>query len=409
MRDVQVYAGVAAPFNFNGLVRHYFLRQGPDRRRRAGEPPLPRRSARRRATPWRVRLRPHGRGGGPALRRERQGGGDSARSAGARHAHRRSVRPDAGGAARRGRAGAERLRLGAGRGGRGLVAPGASTPSCSLARRCRMPRRSPGSRRREVARAMTRGGRRAPPGYAARPCAADPVSIVLRFAAVDRAGRRGRTRACGSPPAPARWCPRRRVAVLEERGRAAAALPQGPQAGGVRHGRRGPGAGVARPTRCSRWRTPLAGRGDRDHAGPARDELTERVSLNWDGEWRITYEVFRDLGIAFAAVLVLIYLLVVAWFQSFRMPLVIMAPIPLTLVGHPAGALAERGVLHRDLDDRDDRPRRDHRAQLDSAGGLRRAGAGRGAVHCARRWSRRAWSARARSCSPRRPWWSAAP
>jgi multidrug efflux pump subunit AcrB len=66
-------------------------------------------------------------------------------------------------------------------------------------------------------------------------------------------------------------------------------------------------------------------------AGPAA--LTESVSLNWDGEWRITYEVFRDLGIAFAAVLVLIYLLVVAWFQSYRTPLVIMAPIPLTLAG----------------------------------------------------------------------------
>ena len=53
-------------------------------------------------------------------------------------------------------------------------------------------------------------------------------------------------------------------------------------------------------------------------SGPA--ELTEQVSLNWDGEWRITYEVFRDLGIAFAAVLVLIYLLVVAWFQSYPDP-----------------------------------------------------------------------------------------
>ncbi|MDP3909563.1 MAG: efflux RND transporter permease subunit [Gemmatimonadales bacterium] len=68
--------------------------------------------------------------------------------------------------------------------------------------------------------------------------------------------------------------------------------------------------------------------------------LTERPLLVWDGEWRITYEVFRDLGIAFAAVLVLIYLLVVAWFQSFKTPLVIMAPIPLTLVGIlPAHAL----------------------------------------------------------------------
>ena len=69
--------------------------------------------------------------------------------------------------------------------------------------------------------------------------------------------------------------------------------------------------------------------------------LTERPLLVWDGEWRITYEVFRDLGIAFAAVLVLIYVLVVAWFQSFKTPLVIMAPIPLTLVGIlPAHALS---------------------------------------------------------------------
>jgi multidrug efflux pump subunit AcrB len=56
-------------------------------------------------------------------------------------------------------------------------------------------------------------------------------------------------------------------------------------------------------------------------------------SMKWDGEWHITYEVFRDLGIAFAAVLIIIYILVVAWFRSFVTPLVIMAPIPLTLVG----------------------------------------------------------------------------
>jgi len=68
--------------------------------------------------------------------------------------------------------------------------------------------------------------------------------------------------------------------------------------------------------------------------------LTDKISMKWDGEWHITYEVFRDLGFAFAVVLVLIYVIVVAWFQSFRVPLVIMAPIPLTLVGIlPAHAL----------------------------------------------------------------------
>jgi multidrug efflux pump subunit AcrB len=56
-------------------------------------------------------------------------------------------------------------------------------------------------------------------------------------------------------------------------------------------------------------------------------------SLKWDGEWHITYEVFRDLGLAFAAVLLLIYVFVVAWFQSFLVPLVIMSAIPFSLVG----------------------------------------------------------------------------
>ena len=60
---------------------------------------------------------------------------------------------------------------------------------------------------------------------------------------------------------------------------------------------------------------------------------TARYGIKWDGEWHVTYEVFRDLGLAFAAVLVLIYILVVGWFRSFTVPLVIMAPIPLTLVG----------------------------------------------------------------------------
>ena len=69
-------------------------------------------------------------------------------------------------------------------------------------------------------------------------------------------------------------------------------------------------------------------------------ESTSRYSMKWDGEWHITIEVFRDLGLAFAAVLVLIYVLVVGWFRSYRAPLVIMAPIPLTLVGIlPAHAL----------------------------------------------------------------------
>jgi multidrug efflux pump subunit AcrB len=59
----------------------------------------------------------------------------------------------------------------------------------------------------------------------------------------------------------------------------------------------------------------------------------QETAIKWDGEWQVTIEVFRDLGLAFAIVLLLIYVLVVGWFQSFTIPLVIMAPIPLTMIG----------------------------------------------------------------------------
>jgi len=60
---------------------------------------------------------------------------------------------------------------------------------------------------------------------------------------------------------------------------------------------------------------------------------TSGYAVKWDGEWQITFETFRDMGIAYAAGMVLIYLLVVAQFRSYLVPLVIMAPIPLTVIG----------------------------------------------------------------------------
>jgi multidrug efflux pump subunit AcrB len=65
-------------------------------------------------------------------------------------------------------------------------------------------------------------------------------------------------------------------------------------------------------------------------------------ALKWDGEWHITIEVFRDLGVAFAAVLVLIYILMVGWFRSFLTPLIVMVVIPFSLVG----ILPAHGALH---------------------------------------------------------------
>jgi multidrug efflux pump subunit AcrB len=78
-------------------------------------------------------------------------------------------------------------------------------------------------------------------------------------------------------------------------------------------------------------------------APPARRPVTQRFvsppdrlsefSVRWDGEWTITYETFRDMGLAYAVGLIFIYLLVVAQFRSYAVPLIIMAPIPLTIIG----------------------------------------------------------------------------
>ena len=62
-------------------------------------------------------------------------------------------------------------------------------------------------------------------------------------------------------------------------------------------------------------------------------ESEDNFMLKWDGEWQITYEVFRDLGIAFAVVIIMIYMLIVGWFQDFKVPVVMLAAIPLSLIG----------------------------------------------------------------------------
>jgi len=69
---------------------------------------------------------------------------------------------------------------------------------------------------------------------------------------------------------------------------------------------------------------------------------TDGYSMKWDGEWQITYEVFRDLGISFALVMILIYIIIVGWFQSFLLPVILMVPIPLSLIGVIPG----HGMIH---------------------------------------------------------------
>lgn len=62
-------------------------------------------------------------------------------------------------------------------------------------------------------------------------------------------------------------------------------------------------------------------------------ELEDNYTLKWDGEWDITLAMFRDLGIAFVIVLVIIYMLIVGWFQDFKVPFVMLAAIPLSMIG----------------------------------------------------------------------------
>ncbi|MEJ1354890.1 MAG: efflux RND transporter permease subunit [Candidatus Sedimenticola sp. (ex Thyasira tokunagai)] len=87
----------------------------------------------------------------------------------------------------------------------------------------------------------------------------------------------------------------------------------------------------------------LEAQGEVDQWFISQPDNPYEYSLKWDGEWQVTYETFRDMGIAYSVGLILIYLLVVAQFRSYLVPLVIMAPIPLTIIGIlPGHALLDK-------------------------------------------------------------------
>ena len=323
-----------SPYNFNGLVRHYFLRSAPQRGRRPGEP------------------RPQGRAQG-AEPRDRQ-------------AHPRRRRRD------RRRHGA-RVKI-------AEIPPGPPVLSTLVAEVY-----GPDPvRRREIARqirgifegtdgvvdvdwfveddqqkvtfavdrtkaalsgisaeqvsqslAVALGGFSA--GQVHLPREKEPVE--LRAAPAGRRPRRSRVARGGHRAVADRGAGAAgRTGFDPPRPRGEDDLPQEPAAGGLRRRRRRrqrrePGLRHSRDE--GEDQGDPAPRGLRAAAVLRRSPAgaTDRYAMKWDGEWQITYEVFRDMGLAFAAVLVLIYILVVAWFRSFVVPLVIMAPIPLTLVG----------------------------------------------------------------------------
>jgi hypothetical protein len=84
----------------------------------------------------------------------------------------------------------------------------------------------------------------------------------------------------------------------------------------------------------------------------------------------VTYVTFRDMGAAFGIAILGVYFVVVGQFGSFKLPLMILTPVPLTLIGIMIGHWMFGGALHGDIHDRFHRARRRHRAPLDPAGGL---------------------------------------
>jgi len=326
VRDVQVYAGVAAPFNFNGLVRHYFLRRGASvadlqvnltsKHERGAQShavavrlrPIVAAVARRYGASAKVAEIPPGPPVLATLTAEVYGPSEAARAAAAERV--RAIFDSTAGVVDVDwslRAQHPEYRVTASPDAAALAALSAA----------------------EIADAVAAAGG-VPAGALHDPRAADRVPIVIRLAAADRAGAET-LRDLRLPTREGALLPATAVATIDERSAPQPIYrkdlkPVVYVTGDVARELESPvyamlamNDALRRAGLETRW------------TGPA--ESTEQPSLSWDGEWRITYEVFRDLGIAFAAVLVLIYLLVVAWFRSYTTPLVIMAPIPLTLAG----------------------------------------------------------------------------
>ena len=115
-------------------------------------------------------------------------------------------------------------------------------------------------------------------------------------------------------------------------------LPQGSARARICHGRRDRQARRAAlwHAQCRRGAARITSRPTGPTVGGnffSRPDTVNRSGFKWDGEWEVTYVTFRDMGLAFGAALVLIYILVVAEFSSFMLPAVVMTPIPLTLIG----------------------------------------------------------------------------
>ena len=331
VESTEVYAGTAAPFNFNGLVRHYFLRRGAN------------------VADVQVNLLPKG-------DRPRQS-----------HAIAVAVRPAIDSIARRYHASAKVAEIPPGppvlstlvaevyagsdsvrQEAAGRVksvfesTPGVvdvdwtvEAPQRQLVLRVDAIRAAAaGASVEQITQAVRLAQSGAPVGLASEPAAREAVTIVLRLALQDRSSVEALLAlpvATAAGPQPlarfVRVDSTRRESARFRKDLRPVVYVTGDVAGTIESPVY---AILAMNRRLDSVR--VAGAEIRRYNAVQPDRLDE-TALKWDGEWQITLEVFRDLGVAFAGALVLIYVLVVGWFQSFKVPLVIMAPIPLTLIG----------------------------------------------------------------------------
>jgi multidrug efflux pump subunit AcrB len=333
VKDVQIYAGAAAPYNFNGLVRHYFLRRFPHEadlqvnlrskhEREAQSHDIAKRIrpalleiARQRGSRVKVVEIPPGPPVLDTLVAEIYGPKAEVREQVA--AKVRALFEETPGVVDVDTslvAGRPRLGLVVDREKAGLKGIAAAAAAETLA--------GPGAGR-VVARLDV-------------PAAREPVPVKVRLSAADRARLERRLSLRVDAPSGAQ------VALSE-----LAAVERGPEPkpvvrkdlkpvayvfGDLAGERESPVYAIAALNeKLDALALPEGARLERLSIAPPF--TSDRAAMKWDGEWQITYEVFRDLGIAFAVVLVLIAILVIGWFQSFTVPLAILLPIPLSLIG----------------------------------------------------------------------------
>ena len=329
--STETYAGTSAPFNFNGLVRHYFMRTGAnvadvqvnlrpkgDRRRQSHEIAVAVRPAidsiaRRYGASAKVAEIPPGPPVLSTLVAEVYAADDSARLEAARAV--KQVFESTPGVVDVDWS---------------VVAPQAT----EVYRVDRVRAATAGASVEQIAQTLAMALSGANAGLISSPTAKGAVAIRPRFALDQRSSREALLMvpvATASGPQPLARFVRLEARVRDDirmrRNQRAMILVTGDVAGSIE-------SPVYAILAMNRKLDAIRVRGAAIHRYNAvQPDRLDETAIKWDGEWQVTIDVFRDLGVAFAIVLVLIYVLVVGWFQSFSIPLVIMAPIPLTLVG----------------------------------------------------------------------------